>query len=150
MSKPPGEHKNVEVMGRLLDDAEFGSLVASVDCYVSLHRSEGFGLNILEHMVAGTPVIATAYSGNMDFMSLLPPDYLATVSVAYEEVEIFETVGGVYPAGHTWAEPSTKDAARAMRAVAGNLGSVRRQAAAAAGILRREFSAKARGEMQVF
>jgi len=44
------------------------ALIAASDGYVSLHRSEGFGLTIAEAMSLGTPVIATAYSGNMDFM----------------------------------------------------------------------------------
>ena len=39
------------------------------DCYVSLHRAEGFGLTIAEAMLCRKPVIATAYSGNMDFMT---------------------------------------------------------------------------------
>ena len=51
------------------DDAdERLALVADVDCYVSLHRSEGLGLTMAEAMAAGTPVIATGYSGNLDFM----------------------------------------------------------------------------------
>ena len=44
------------------------SLMASVDCFVSLHRSEGFGLGMAQSMYLGKPVIATGYSGNMDFM----------------------------------------------------------------------------------
>ena len=44
-------------------------LLATADCYVSPHRSEGFGLTMLESMALGKPVIATAYSGNMDFMT---------------------------------------------------------------------------------
>ena len=39
------------------------------DCYVSLHRSEGFGLTIAEAMALGKPAIATAYSGNLEFMT---------------------------------------------------------------------------------
>jgi len=85
----------------------------------------------------------------MDFMRLLPADYAAKVSVAYEEVEIEEETPPLpYPAGHKWAEPSVADAARAMNAVAGDLAGVKKQAAAAAEILRREFSVKARGAAQ--
>jgi glycosyltransferase involved in cell wall biosynthesis len=45
------------------------SLYASCDVYVSLHRSEGFGLCPMEAMLLGKPVIATAWSGTMDFMN---------------------------------------------------------------------------------
>ena len=44
-------------------------MIASCDCYVSLHRSEGFGLTMAEAMYFGRPVIATGYSGNLDFMT---------------------------------------------------------------------------------
>ncbi len=44
-------------------------MIASCDCYVSLHRSEGLGLTMGEAMYFGKPVIATAYSGNLDFMT---------------------------------------------------------------------------------
>ena len=45
------------------------ALMAACDCYVSLHRSEGFGLTMAEAMAIGKPVIATGYSGNVDFMN---------------------------------------------------------------------------------
>jgi glycosyltransferase involved in cell wall biosynthesis len=38
-------------------------MIAHCDCYVSLHRSEGFGLTIAEAMLLGKPVIATRYGG---------------------------------------------------------------------------------------
>src|SRR5262249_15651963 len=43
-------------------------LLERSDCFVSLHRAEGFGLHLAAAMAAGTPVIATSYSGNVDFM----------------------------------------------------------------------------------
>ena len=52
-----------------LSGAEMASLMACSDVYVSLHRSEGFGLGIAEAMLAGRPTITTAYSGNLDFMN---------------------------------------------------------------------------------
>jgi hypothetical protein len=54
---------------RLLDRPALNSLIDSVDCFVSLHRSEGFGLVIAEAMARGKVVVATGWSGNMDFMS---------------------------------------------------------------------------------
>ncbi|MEL6271125.1 MAG: glycosyltransferase, partial [Chloroflexota bacterium] len=51
-----------------LDRPVLNALIGLCDVYVSLHRSEGYGLTMKEAMVLGKPVIATAYSGNMDFM----------------------------------------------------------------------------------
>ena len=45
------------------------SLIRLSDCYVSLHRSEGFGLGMAEAMAFGKPVIGTDYSGNTEFLS---------------------------------------------------------------------------------
>jgi glycosyltransferase involved in cell wall biosynthesis len=87
------------------------ALMASSDCYVSLHRSEGFGLTMAESMALGKPVIATAYSGNLDFMN---PDvgYL----VGYSETEVVEDLD-VYRPGWRWAEPDLDEAAEFMRYV---------------------------------
>ena len=81
------------------------------DCYVSLHRSEGLGLTMAEAMALGKPVIATGYSGNVDFMT---PENSYLVNY---------TVGAVprgadpYPKGSPWAEPDLDDAAELMRRV---------------------------------
>ena len=52
-----------------INKTEVNSLLKDVDVYVSLHRSEGFGLVMAEAMYLGTPVIATAWSGNTEFMN---------------------------------------------------------------------------------
>ena len=46
---------------------DYINLLAKSHCFVSPHRSEGFGRNIAEAMFLNTPVIASAYSGNLDF-----------------------------------------------------------------------------------
>ena len=85
------------------------ALIAGADCYVSLHRSEGFGLTIAEAMALGKPAIATGYSGNLAFMNE-ENSYL----VPYRLTTIPEGVGP-YPAGALWAEPDLDAAARLMR-----------------------------------
>jgi glycosyltransferase involved in cell wall biosynthesis/SAM-dependent methyltransferase len=87
------------------------AMVASCDCYVSLHRSEGLGLTMAEAMYFGKPVIATAYSGNLDFMSA-ENSFL----VPFEEVPIGEDANP-YPPDGEWAEPDLEYAAETMRAV---------------------------------
>ena len=90
------------------------SLFACADAYVSLHRAEGLGLGMLESMHLGVPVIATAWSGNMDFMN-----HRVACLVRHE----LERVGGNYPfyredflgPGAVWAKPVIEDAAAWMR-----------------------------------
>jgi glycosyltransferase involved in cell wall biosynthesis len=90
---------------------ELTALMNCADCYLSLHRAEGFGLTILEAMRLGRPAIATAYSGNMDFMTpdnSYPVDYrLVTLARDY----------GPYARGFVWADPDLDSAARAIREV---------------------------------
>lgn len=84
-------------------------MMTSCDCYVSLHRSEGLGMTMGEAMYAGKPVIATAYSGNMDFMSddngMLIPYRMIPVGSGC----------GPYDASAEWADPDLDEAAKAMR-----------------------------------
>jgi glycosyltransferase involved in cell wall biosynthesis len=102
---------NVVLLDRLMSRAEAYGLIQMSDCFVSLHRSEGFGLGLAEAMLLGKPVIATGYSGNLDFMnrdnSLL---------VDYEMAEITED-RPIYTRGNFWAEPSVAHAADLMREV---------------------------------
>jgi glycosyltransferase involved in cell wall biosynthesis len=79
------------------------------DCYVSLHRSEGFGLTMAEAMLMGKPVVATGYSGNCDFMT---PQNSRLVD--YQRVPITQNLP-FYRKGCLWAEPSIEQAASWMR-----------------------------------
>ena len=85
--------------------------MASCDCYVSLHRSEGLGLTMAEAMALGKPVIATGYSGNLEFM-----DESNSYLVPYELVDV-PTDWWAYAPGATWAAPNPDAAARLMRHV---------------------------------
>jgi glycosyltransferase involved in cell wall biosynthesis len=107
---------DVLVLDDLVSAGELGALMQMADCYVSLHRSEGFGLTMAESMILEKPVIATAYSGNLDFMteenSFLVPHTWAEVPRG----------AGPYPAGARWADPDLDVAASLMRTVFGNPG----------------------------
>lgn len=104
----PGIHLRVDP----LDRPTLNSLIDSVDCFVSLHRSEGFGLVIAEAMARGKVVVATGWSGNMDFMTAhnsLPVDYvLATLG----------SDSGPYKQGERWAIASPVDAVAKLHLVA--------------------------------
>lgn len=118
---------SIHVIDSHLSRAEVNSLVSACDTYVSLHRSEGFGLTMAEAMRAGKPVIATAYSANVDFMNTGN-----SFPVSHSLVEI-ERDFGPYRRGSVWAEPDIKQAAELMRWVFDH-----REAAALVGARARE------------
>jgi len=77
--------------------------------YISLHRSEGYGLTLAEAMALGKPVIATNYSGNLDFMN---DDN--SILVPYKISQIGE---GSFPykLESFWANPDIEYAANQMK-----------------------------------
>lgn len=114
---------DIRIVDEYLSESDKNSLLGSCDCYVSLHRSEGLGLTMAEAMGLRKPVIATAYSGNLDFMT---PENSFLVDY---------TIGRVpkgsdpYPEGIPWAEPSIDEAAELMRRVVGDPSEAARRAA---------------------
>ena len=105
---------SIVVIDEVFSSEDVLSLMNACDAYVSLHRSEGLGLTMAEAMLMGKPVIATAFSGNMDFMndenSLL---------VSYERVKVGKPIPP-YDAELEWAEPSVEHAAQLMRRIYDN------------------------------
>jgi glycosyltransferase involved in cell wall biosynthesis len=102
---------DIHVVDGYRDAADVRALFGACDAYVSLHRAEGFGLTMAEAMLAGRPVIATGYSGNLEFM-----DEANSFLVGYEPGVVPEGCGP-YPAGAKWAEPDVEHAAELMRRV---------------------------------
>lgn len=62
-------NKNIIIIEEILPREKLYGLMQVSDVYVSLHRSEGFGLTMAEAMALAKPVIATNYSANIEFMS---------------------------------------------------------------------------------
>ena len=102
---------NLYLTDRMLSRARVNGLLAACDGVVSLHRSEGFGLILAEAMYLGKPVVATGWSGNMDFMNTGN-----SCPVGYELVTLDRTYMN-YEAGQQWAEPDIDHAAHLMRRV---------------------------------
>jgi len=102
-------HDSIRLIEGYLSREEIASLTRACDTYVSLHRSEGFGLTMAEAMSLGKPVVATAYSANMDFMTVSN-----SLPVRYRLVEL-EKDEGPYRKGSHWADPHIGHAAELMR-----------------------------------
>ncbi|HEY9623080.1 MAG TPA: glycosyltransferase [Crinalium sp.] len=95
------------IEGHLMKE-EVNALIYNCDCYVSLHRAEGFGLTMAEAMYYGKPVIATGYSANLEFMNvgnsfLVKYDLISTSA---DE--------GPYKKGNFWANPDVEHASALM------------------------------------
>jgi glycosyltransferase involved in cell wall biosynthesis len=102
---------DITLMDGYLSAIENSTLTAQADCYVSLHRSEGFGLTIAEAMALGKPTIATAYSGNLEFTTA-DNSYLCP----FQRVQVGPEKEP-YPADALWSEPDIDAAARLLRHV---------------------------------
>jgi|GEM_PF-971389 len=105
---------NIQFIDGHLARDEVINLVSSLDSYVSLHRSEGLGISMAQAMYLKKPVIATGYSGNMEFMN-----HNNSFLVRYQLAEIQENLGP-YTKGQHWAEPDVEHAAELMRLVFDN------------------------------
>lgn len=120
-----------------LSYVEVLSLYACCDAYVSLHRAEGLGLGPLEAMMLGKPVIATAWSGNMTYMS-----HTNSCLVPYRLIPVDGTIrsydqGTLGPMAY-WADPDIEQAAAWMKALAGSPA------------LYKKLSARAKGDAHAF
>lgn len=124
----------IELRDGFLSRGEMFGLQNAADCFVSLHRSEGFGLGLAECMYFGKPVIATRYSGNLDFM-----DDSNSLLVDCRMISLRD---GDYPywQGQRWAEPDVTHAARLMRQIHDDRNFAQRVGAAAAASVRRSNS----------
>jgi len=132
-------HPHVHLIEGYLSPADTHALIAAADCFVSLHRAEGLGLSPAEAMLYGKPVIATAYSGNLDYM---------TPENAYLVDYVLREVGpGCWPYPETahWAEVDLESAARAMREVFDDQVAARGRGARAAADLAQTHSPAAAG-----
>lgn len=104
-----GDNKSIIYKEEMLRRPELLALINKADCYISLHRSEGFGLTIAEAMALGKPVIATGYSGNLDFTNA-NNSFLVKYKMVKHEVDL-----SVLPKNNYWSEPNTDHAAELMK-----------------------------------
>ncbi len=100
---------NAIIIDEHLSRPEAYGIMKMCDCYISLHRSEGYGLTIAEALLYGKTVIATGYSGNIDFMS-----EKTGLLVNHTLVPIRKNLP-YYPKDCHWAEPDIGQAAQHLR-----------------------------------
>lgn len=109
-------HARIKLLDRALDQATLRALQARCDILLSPHRSEGFGLHLAECMAYGCAVIATGWSGNMQFTKAGGAELLP-----YRLIRVNDPFN-VYPSTdeNLWAEPEHEAGVQALRKLAGD------------------------------
>lgn len=136
-----GEHKNILILDKVYSRTQVNALISNTDCFVSLHRSEGFGFGPAEAMALGKAILATNWSGNTDYMR---PDNCMPID--YTLVSIEEDFGP-YKKGQIWAEPNIEQAAEAMHTLANDRELTNKLGRKAKATIESEFSPLVVGEM---
>jgi glycosyltransferase involved in cell wall biosynthesis len=121
---------DITLIDAYVSAAEKNAMIAHCNCYVSLHRAEGFGLTVAEAMLLGKPVIATRYGGTLEFTND-DNSYLVDGSL----IPVGDGAG-IYPADAIWMDPDLDHAAKLMRHVFAN----RAEAAARGWLARRHVA----------
>lgn len=131
--------ERVVILDKTMSEDEVHNLVRCCDAFVSLHRSEGYGLGMAEAMYLGRPVIATGYSGNMDFMTAKN-----SALVSYRLVPVPE---GAYPhaTDQHWADPDLEEATSRMIELIDDPAAGRTLGARGSRAIRSAFSYRASG-----
>jgi len=106
-----GAADNVVIVTDELGHDEIAALHRAADIYISLHRSEGFGLNIYEALLLGTPTIATDWSANSEY----GPNFPTYFPVKYELKPYRDWLGHYSDTKFRWASASVEDASRQLK-----------------------------------
>ena len=118
---------NIRLIEGMLPEADMAGLMAAADIVISLHRSEGFGLVLAQAMALGKPVIATGWSGNLDFMSKKN-----SALVSYSLIPVRDPEGAFDSDDQMWADANVEEATAWLRRLAGDAEMRARMGAAAA------------------
>jgi len=104
---------NIRLIEGMLPEADMAGLMAAADIVISLHRSEGFGLVPAQAMALGKPVVATAWSGNLDFMHRNN-----SALVSYSLIPVHDPEGAFKSGEQNWADANVEEAAAWLRRLA--------------------------------
>jgi glycosyltransferase involved in cell wall biosynthesis len=125
---------DIHIVDAYITHDQMQAMIELADGYISLHRSEGFGLNVADALARQTPVVSTAYSGTLEFTSRETADL-----IPYTLVPVGPDCHP-YPPDALWAEPDHDEAVRAIRRLLDEPHAARDRAARAARTITSEWS----------
>lgn len=127
LQRAAAELPGTTLINATLSRTEIYELESACDCFVSLHRSEGFGFAVAEAMFLGKPVISTDWSATAEFV------HTGNGCPVRARLVQLERSHGPYAKGQIWADPDIDHAVEWMvrlhadRALAARLGEAARQ-----------------------
>jgi glycosyltransferase involved in cell wall biosynthesis len=127
---------NIRIVTDNLASSEINGIIRDSNAYLSLHRSEGFGLTVAEAIMHRTPVISTGWSGTADFCDpdntwLVEPSLIPVVDSHPEFADLKDAV---------WADPSPAAAAAHLKNIHSDTDGARRKAEGARDYLMRHLA----------
>jgi glycosyltransferase involved in cell wall biosynthesis len=135
-----GSRGRVAACCQALDEAQINALHQRGDCYLSLHRGEGWGYPLFEAAARGTPVVASAQGGPLDFLDPVRHRLVPCREQAVREPYF------LFTRDMQWGEPDLSAAMTALRWVYEHREQARADAEDAAPILRARYSLERIGE----
>jgi glycosyltransferase involved in cell wall biosynthesis len=128
--------ENIKIVEKIFEKNTLHNIIKGCDSYISLHRSEGFGLTMAEAMFFAKPTIGTGYSGNLEFMtnenSFLVDYEMAKAGVDYAN----------YDKNTIWSEPNVDHAATLLKKIKENSNSVSKIALKGQATIKDDFSSQ--------
>jgi GT2 family glycosyltransferase/predicted O-methyltransferase YrrM len=143
LNKSIGDYKNILVIKKHLTRQETNCLLASIDCFLSLHRSEGFGLGPAEAMARGKVAMLTNWSGNTEYMT---SDNCIPISFTLNQIG---KDLGPYEKHQYWASPDLEEASAKMKSISLDKPLVKKIGEQAYKTINEQFSAKKIGELML-
>lgn len=131
---------NIRLIEDVVEADQVLRFIDAADCYVSPHRSEGFGLTVAEALSRGKPVIATDYGGTKDFLT-----EETGYPIPYKLIEIESTMGP-YQKGYVWANPDMDALRSRMRQVVSDPEAARKKGLQGSKYIRTMYNERALGE----
>lgn len=103
-----------KMISNYIPESDLYGLTNACDCYLSLHRGEGFGLGVAEAMSLGKPVIVTDYSATTEFCNSENsiPIPFKMIPVRRDQID-----NSAYNDVKEWADPDIDAAAQALQAL---------------------------------
>lgn len=136
-----GSRARVQIHCEAWTEAQIEALHARGDCYVSLHRGEGWCYPLFEAASRGTPVVATNYSGPLEYLNADAHGLVRHNLCPVRQPYVY------YHPRMRWAEPDLAHASEQMLRVYQDRESVKAKAAEAARRMQEDYSLERVGEM---